>query len=390
MSALTLRQRRVAVVGATGFIGSHLTDRLIREGADVLAITRSVSRLGNLAAASTDCVLALCDICDRSQIVGVMRRFQPEVVFHLAAHPDAAESPAHVAECVRVNGAGAANVLEASRDAHAQLIVYGDSTKVYGNGPVPHRSDSPLLPICSYAILKAAAWQLYTLSTSFSDLKVVGLRPTFVYGPRQNYNVITHVRECAAGRRPVRLLGGSQTRDPLFIDDVIDAFVAAAVTPAAWGQSIPVGGGNEMTVSSLCATVLAAIGDEVPIVVDPASQRPTEITRSFCDNLEAERLLAWRPRTSFVDGLKRTVEFWSRGAERPSPSLRTRKLAAEMSGQLFTYQATPTLAFKVLERRAPEASDRRLSYHEGRRSEDGVHVPVSAHRAGPRIVAGGM
>lgn len=363
------------MIGATGFIGSHLTERLIREGAEVLAVTRGFSRLGNLAAASADCVLALADICERDQISAVLRRFRPDIVFHLAAHPDAAENMAHVSECVRVNGVGAANVLEASRDAGATVIVYADSTKVYGNGPVPHRTDSPLQPVCSYAIVKAAAWQLYKLSASFSNLKVVGLRPTFVYGPRQNYNVITHVRECVSAGRPIRLLGGSQTRDPLYIDDAIDAFIAAATAPAAWGRSIPVGGGHELPVSDLCAAALTAMGRTVPVVIDAANERPTEIRRSYCDNVDALSLLAWRPRTSLADGLARTTDSWGRAAERRSSGARTRKFAIETFDRVFTYRATPTIAFTVLDRRG-FASSEDPSYND-RRADDAIPMKVS-------------
>ncbi len=380
----------MAVIGASGFIGSHLTERLIREGAEVLALIRSFSRVGNLASTSADCALAVCDICDRDQIVGVMRRFKPEIVYHLAGHPDANESMAHIAECMRVNGVGAANVLEATRDCGSRLLVYGDSTKVYGNGPVPHRGDGPVQPICSYAIVKAAAWQLYALATSFSDLKVVGLRPTFVYGPRQNRNVITYVRECAIAGRPIRLQGGSQTRDPLYIDDAVDAFVSAAVTPEAWGHSIPVGGGHELTVSSLCAAVLTAINASVPIVPDAEKERSTEIWRSYCDNTEAERLLAWRPRTSLPEGLTRTVEAWTRGRERPSSASRTRKVRVERLGCVFTFQAASNLAFTVLDRRSYGTSDRRPSFRGGRRADDAVPMPVSTPHGATRVVTRGV
>jgi nucleoside-diphosphate-sugar epimerase len=380
----------VAIIGASGFIGSHLTERLIREGAEVLALIRGFSRVGNLASASADCALAVCDICDRDQIVGLMRRFKPDIVYHLAGHPDAGESMAHIAECMRVNGVGAANVLEAARDCGSRLLVYGDSTKVYGNGPVPHRCDAPVQPICSYAIVKAAAWQLYTLATSFSDLKVVGLRPTFIYGPRQNHNVIAYARECAIAGRPIRLQGGSITRDPLYIDDAIDAFVAAAVTPEAWGHSIPIGGGHELTVSSLCAAVLTAMNASAPIVPGAEKERATEIWRSYCDNSEAGRLLDWRPRTSLADGLARTVAAWARGSARPSSASRTRHARNAEHGRVFTFNAAPNLTFTVLDRRSPGTSDRRLLPRGGRRADDAVPILDSTPHEATRVVGRGV
>ncbi len=297
--------RRVAVIGATGFIGSHLTERLVAEGARVLALARSARRVGNLEAVRADVEFVTCDIMGSDGVTDLLTRFAPDTVFHLADHPDGPEDFAQMRRALVMNGLGTVAALEAARSSGADLFVYGDSAKVYGNGPAPYRMNQPVQPICSYAIGKAAAWQLCQLAQSSGGPAVVGLRPTLVYGPRQGMNLVEYVRSCAQARRPARLLGGHQTRDPLFIGDVVDAFLRVAVTPEARGQAIPVGGGHEMSVLDLARAVIAAIGTD-GVVETSLETRPTEIWRCVADNTDAGRVLGWRPATTLQDGLART------------------------------------------------------------------------------------
>jgi nucleoside-diphosphate-sugar epimerase len=115
------------------------------------------------------------------------------------------------------------------------------------------------------------------------------------------------VRECAAAGRPVRLHGGSQTRDPLFVADAIEAFVAAAERPEALGHSIPIGGGQEISVIDLSRLVLDLLGSTMPLETSSLLVRPTEIWRSRVDNADAARLLGWQPRVTLREGLARTL-----------------------------------------------------------------------------------
>ena len=309
----SLAGRRAAVIGGTGFLGSHLVERLVSEGLDVLAVARTTAGIGRLSAVRADCTVALADICQADSIVSALQRFRPDIVFHLAAHADGHESFGHFTECLRVNGLGLVNALRAASESGAEVFVYGDSSKNYGNAGVPYRMTQPPRPICSYAIVKSAGWQLCQLAASFTSLKTVALRPTFVYGPRQNRNVITHVRDCVSAGRPIHLMGGTQTRDPLYVDDAVEAFVLAAAKPRAWGQAIPIGGGQELTVVSLCEAVMTALGVKVAILAGAEEARLTEIWRSTADNIDACRLLDWTPRVTLSEGLARTVADWADG-----------------------------------------------------------------------------
>jgi nucleoside-diphosphate-sugar epimerase len=298
---------RMAVIGATGFIGSHLTESLVRMGAAVLAVARSREHRANLQSVADDCCFRDSDIRDADSIRNVLSGFKPEVVFHLAADVDAEETFVHMGNSLRSNAVGTANVLEAASRTGTATFVYADSCKVYGNGPVPYRQSQPDAPICSYAIGKSAGWRLCRLAGEMTGMAVCSLRSTSAYGPRQSPNLITHVRDCVRREAPVRLLGGGQTRDLIFVDDLVQAFIAAATRPDARGRAVPVGGGREVSVAQICRLIVRLMGGGIEVIANAQPPRPTEIWRSYCDNQEAGEILGWSPSTGLEEGLSRTL-----------------------------------------------------------------------------------
>ncbi len=299
--------RKVAVVGATGFIGSHLTEHLVRAGASVLAVAHTRRRAGNLNAVAGHCSFALADMLQRDSITPALAAFGPEVVFHLAAEADRDESFAHMTGSIESNAIGTANVLEAAARAGTAVFVYADSCKVYGNGPVPYRAAQPDAPVCSYAVGKAAGWRLCLLTQQVTGMSVCSLRSTFIYGPRQNPNLITHVEDCVRRNAPVQLLGGSQTRDLLYVGDAVRAFAAIAATPPAYGCAIPIGGGRELSVIQICREIIRHLGGGVEVIAGAHKPRLTEIWRSYCDNAEAAEMLGWSPKVGLSGGLALTL-----------------------------------------------------------------------------------
>jgi len=250
-----------------------------------------------------------CDIRDPQAVARVMRELAPEILYHFAAHPDGDESHAQADAAIRVNLLGTLNLLEAFAAHQGRLFLYGDSSKVYGNGSVPYRESQPPAPTSSYAIAKGAAWDLCLLYSKLHGFAVTSLRPTMIYGPGQGRNIIGFVVESVLeGRREIPLLGGNQTRDPLFIDDAVDAFGAAVrVGPRISGRVVSLGGGCETTVHDLARRVVELMGADTKIVIQAREARPTEIWRSYCDNEEAKALLGWLPAVSLDEGIRRTV-----------------------------------------------------------------------------------
>lgn len=310
-----LAKKRVLVTGASGFMGSHLVERLTCAGTRIAALARSsIGKLAEIDAQHTFSFF-LCDLLDAEETKEVVKSFAPEIVFHFAAHPDGRESFEQTHAAIQGNLIATLNILEAFRLCGGELFIYGDSCKVYGNSAVPYREAMPMKPESSYAIAKAGGWELCDFYRQLHGIATVSIRPTLIYGPRQSYNLISYVVDCVlAHKREVRLDGGSQTRDPLYIDDAIDALLATArLGQRVSGRVVNIGGGTEISVSALASMVIELMGSRIPVVPLPERARPTEMWRSYTDNLEAQAILRWRPRTELRNGLEQTLKYLTGG-----------------------------------------------------------------------------
>lgn len=305
-----LAGKRALVTGGSGFLGSHMVERLLQEGAIVGALARTEGKLAEIPQCSKWVFLG-CDLTDAERTRETIASFAPQILFHFASHPDGQEHFDRATVAVQGNIIATLNVLEAFRLCGGELFVYGDSCKVYGDSDVPYRATMPLKPISSYAIAKAAGWEFCQLYSRLYGLATVSVRPTLIYGPRQSYNLISYVVERVLEQgAEVPLDGGTQTRDPLFVEDAMDAFVAIAqLGVQGAGHIINIGGGNEQSVSDLAAMTISLMGSRAHIVSVPARTRPTEMQRSYCDNVEAQRILGWQPRTDLPTGLGRTLQY---------------------------------------------------------------------------------
>lgn len=321
--------KRILVTGASGFLGAALVRGLLAEGAIVAALSRTRGRLSENV--EQGFVFFECDLADGQNTARAMKAFAPEILFHFAAYPDGRESFSHAQNCIQVNTVITLNALEAFRLAKGELFIYGDSCKVYGDSDVPYREAMAMQPISSYAMAKAAGWQLCSLYSRLYNLAAVSIRPTMIYGPGQSYNLISFVVDCVfKGKPEVVLDGGSQTRDPLFIDDAVAAYVAAAsLGRATSGRVMNIGGGNERSVLELAEMVLELMDADLPVMESPERTRPTEMRRSYCDNLESREILGWQPCVPLRDGLSRTIEYLAQSRGRSlQPILRATGISA--------------------------------------------------------------
>ncbi|HEY7617800.1 MAG TPA: NAD-dependent epimerase/dehydratase family protein, partial [Terriglobales bacterium] len=169
--------KRVLVTGGSGFLGSHLVEHLVREGATVAALARTEGKLAAITP-PPDYLFLRCDLTDEEQARRAIEGFAPQILYHFASHPDGRESFEQANAAIRGNLLATLNALEAFRRCGGQLFVYGDSCKVYGDCQVPYRASMPLKPTSSYAISKAAGWQLCELYRRQYGLACVSVRPT--------------------------------------------------------------------------------------------------------------------------------------------------------------------------------------------------------------------
>jgi len=304
-----LAGKRVLVTGASGFLGFAVVRRLLSQQAIVTALSRSLGRLSEIPGGGFE--FAQCDLSNARESVRTMAAFEPEILIHFAAHPDARESFSHAEKCIQANTLTTLNALEAFRLSSGKLFIYGDSCKVYGNCDMPYCEALPAQPISAYAIAKSAGWQLCELYSRIHELQTVSIRPTMIYGPRQSFNLISFVVDSVLdGKSEIVLDGGSQTRDPLYVDDAVAAFLSAAVLgPDLSGRVVNIGGGNERSVIEITELVLEVMDADLKVVEAPGRTRPTEMKRSYCDNKESLRMLGWEPRVSLREGLTRTIQY---------------------------------------------------------------------------------
>ena len=315
---------RTMVTGGAGFIGSTLVDRLLAEGHQVDVVDDlSSGSLGNLADARATAggALTIHQLDIRlPELVDLVVRRRPEVVFHLAAQADVRVSVARPAFDATVNVVGSLNVLEGARQAEAERVVFAASGgTLYGEPAaedLPVRESHPQQPLSPYGVAKKAVIDYLVAYRELHSLEFCALALSNVYGPRQNPHgeagVVAIFAERILRGEPVTIFGdGEQTRDFVFVDDVVDGFVRAATRGG--GLVCNIGTGRETSVNELLAALTSQADTEVTSVLAPL--RPGELLRSSLDVERAAIQLGWRAWTDLNDGTRAVLESLRVGAD---------------------------------------------------------------------------
>ena len=307
--------RRVLVTGAAGFIGSHLTERLVELGAHtrvLLRYTSSASRGWLAESPALDAVEIFSgDVSDRDVLARAMQ--DVEVVFHLAALigiPYSYEAPTSY---VRTNIEGTAAVLHAARAVGVARVVHTSTSEVYGTAVrVPMAEDHPIQPQSPYAASKAAADLLaFSYHRSFG-LEVAILRPFNTYGPRQsNRAIIPTIVTQALSRSTIELGHLSPTRDFTHVFDTVEGFIRVGEADGVGGETFNLGSGREISVADLANKIQGILGTSRAVVAHPARRRPatSEVERLCADATKMRTRLGWAPRLSLDDGLRQTIDW---------------------------------------------------------------------------------
>jgi NAD dependent epimerase/dehydratase len=320
----TLQGRSVLVTGAGGFIGGHLVERLVRDGARVRALCRYNSRneRGTLdwldPNAMVEVEVILGELRDLESVSGAVEGM--EIVLHLGAQIAIPYSYVNPRDFVEVNVLGTMNVAQAALRHGVQRIVHTSTSEVYGTAQsVPITESHPLEPQSPYAASKVAADKLMDSYHRSFDLPVCVLRPFNTYGPRQSARAIipTIISQALAGST-LRLGSLHPRRDLTFVEDTADGFVAAATHDAALGRTIQLGTNHDVSVGDLVEMVGEILGRELTVETDPLRVRPgkSEVERLISGPLLARELLGWEPTVDVREGLTRTIEWIERNAQR--------------------------------------------------------------------------
>ncbi|TKB74968.1 MAG: SDR family NAD(P)-dependent oxidoreductase [Nitrospira sp.] len=316
-------KRKVLVTGADGFIGSHLTEVLMRRGHDVRAFVlyNSFNSWGWLDYAPNDIRDKLDifagDIRDPHGVKEAMKGC--DAVLHLAALiaiPYSYHSPDTY---VDTNIKGTLNVLQAARELGVERIIHTSTSEVYGTARfVPISEDHPLQGQSPYSATKIAADQLaYSFYASF-DLPVVIARPFNTYGPRQSARAVipTIITQIASGQRQIQLGAVSPTRDFSYVQDTVAGFIAVLNSDQGLGEVVNFGSNFEISVGDTAHLIAEAMNTKIEIITDEARLRPenSEVERLWANNSKARQLFGWQPsyegREGFKRGLTETAEWF--------------------------------------------------------------------------------
>jgi len=305
---------RVLVTGGAGFIGSHLTDAFLNRGDEVTVVddlsAGSTARLGERA------VLHKLSILQAERLAALVEEINPGLICHLAAQIDVRSSVLFPADDAQANVVGTVNVLEAARRAGARVLFCSSGGALYGrDAPIPSRESVLPLPESPYGVAKSCAEQYVGLYQRLHGATHGVLRLANVYGPRQDPTgeagvVAIFCSRALEGQQPTIYGDGTQTRDYVYVGDVVTAFLAAADAgrPGTWN----IGTGIETTVLGLAAS----IGEAAGRALEPefAQARPGELPRSALAVDLARRDLGWSAATSLADGVRAVYRWIESGA----------------------------------------------------------------------------
>ncbi|WP_102141715.1 NAD-dependent epimerase/dehydratase family protein [Mycobacterium hubeiense] len=307
---------RTLVTGAAGFIGSTLVDRLLADGHTVVGLDDlSTGSAANLAKAEqhADCDFVKADIVD-ADLIGLLADAKPEVVYHLAAQISVRVSVDDPPFDASVNVVGTVRLAEAARRAGVRKVIHTSSGgSIYGTPPTYPTSEAiPTDPASPYAAGKVAGEVYLNTFRNLYGLDCSHIAPANVYGPRQDPHgeagVVAIFAKALLAGRPTKIFGdGTDTRDYVYVDDVVDAFVRASGDQGG-GQRFNVGTGVETSVRQLHTAIAKALGAPD----DPEFHPPRlgDLKRSCLDISAAEQVLGWRPQVTLDDGIARTVAFF--------------------------------------------------------------------------------
>lgn len=312
---MKIKEKKILVTGAGGFIGSHLVEKLVPLGSVVKCFVRYNSRSdwGHIETLPKNIIENLNvisgDLRDYNAIRNALK--DVDIVFHLGAQVSIPYSYANPRETIETNIIGTLNVLTAARENGIQKIVHTSTSEVYGTAQyVPIDEKHPLQGQSPYSASKIGADKIAESFYLAFGLPVATIRPFNTFGPRQSARAVIPTIITQALTKEKILLGFLHpTRDYTYVDDLVQAFVRIAESPKSVGEVINIGSNFEISIGELAKKVIFLVGKDIEIVTDPSRQRPpkSEVERLWCNNIKAKELVGWKPSISLEDGLRKTI-----------------------------------------------------------------------------------
>jgi len=297
---------KVAVTGATGFIGGHLVRRLVSGGCRPTLLGRHENYGRLLRGLEGHVQWTTCDLLDGESVRAAIRKEAPNTLFHLAG----TRSRGEAADCAILNFYGTAQLLEESQKNGVRRIVMAGSAEEYGTQPGPLNERFSLKPSTGYGISKALATKHALALSARKSCPVVVIRPFSVYGPGQPANMfVAQAVDAAVREIPFKMSSGEQKRDLVFVEDVVRGLISAAMAPRIEGRVINLGTGRPRRLRDVAERIWEMSATSAPLVVGALKPGPDELCDTWADIREAAELLDWRAKVDLDEGLRQTISF---------------------------------------------------------------------------------
>ncbi len=315
---MNLKNKKILVTGSEGFIGSHLTERLVKLGANVTALVQynSFNNWGWLDTFDKEILNNINVITGDIREYDNMKRAikGQEMVFHLAALIAIPYSYLSPMAYVRTNVEGTTNVLEACRDYEVEKVVHTSTSETYGTALyVPIDEKHPMQGQSPYSASKIAADKMAESFYKSFNTPVATIRPFNTYGPRQSARAVipTIITQILSGTKEIKLGSLTPTRDFNYVRDTVEAFIKVAESDKTVGQVVNVGSDYEISIGHLANKIIEIIRQDVNIICDEERLRPekSEVNRLWADNTKIKKLTGWEPKYTLKEGLEETIHW---------------------------------------------------------------------------------
>lgn len=306
-----LQNVKVFITGIAGFTGSHLARRLLAEGAEVHGLARIPSNLWRIQDLRDQIALHYSDLRDYDSVRKIVQSIKPEKVYHLAAYVNVRRAFELIDEMIEVNIRGTINLLKALDWNNFDCFINTGSSEEYGDSEVPFREQQIPNPVSPYSAAKVSATMFCQMLQKVGGANIIVLRPFLTYGPWQGTNMLipSLIMKTIEGE-PFLMTEGSQTREFNYIDDIIDGYIKASITPKAVGEIINLGNGLEYKVIDVVRMVLKLMNSQLKPEIGTLPYRLGEARNFYCDNAKAKEILNWQPRINLEQGLITTINWF--------------------------------------------------------------------------------
>ena len=301
---MNLKDTPVLVTGATGFIGRHLVDALIKEKADISVISRKKVLLNRKIN------IYVGDLTDPKFISKVVKEVKPKKIFHLAAIVNPSRDISILDEIFKINFFGTVNLLNSLKNVDYDSFILNSTAEVYGNSKMPFKEDMLLSPLSPYSLSKASAEIFCNILYKNNGYPITILRLFLVYGPGQKSNrFLPQLLTALLKNKKFSMTKGQQKRDYIFIDDVIEALIKSSLIKQASGETINICSGKQFSIKSI-ATKIATMLNAKTLIKYNLPYRKNEQWNYCGDGTKAKKILNWNPRTDIDAGLEKTIRWY--------------------------------------------------------------------------------